>query len=84
MSENFWGELIKRLRAEQGVTQRQLASEARVNRATLRGIERGEKPGDMDTMERLLQFLGYEIDAIEVQNPGRHAANSPCNPALQS
>jgi transcriptional regulator with XRE-family HTH domain len=65
-SAKFWGDLILKLRDEQGVTQRGLSVAAQVNRSTLRGIERGEKPGDMDIMERLLGVLGYELDAIEV------------------
>ena len=43
---DFWGDLIKELREEQGFTQRQLATRAGVNRTTLRRIENGgEKVG---------------------------------------
>lgn len=63
-STNFWGTLIKRLRAEQHVSQRQLSSRAKVNRSTLRRIEDGEARGDIDIIERLLNYLGYELEAM--------------------
>lgn len=63
-SNNFWGSLIAGLRAEQKVSQRQLAARARVNRSTLRRIEDGTARGDIDIMERLLKYLGYELEAM--------------------
>ena len=65
---NFWGELLRKLRVEQGVTQRRLASKTGVNRNTLGNIERGVRVGDINTMETLLKFLGYELDALVVKN----------------
>jgi transcriptional regulator with XRE-family HTH domain len=84
---NFWGELIRALREEQGVTQRTLAARAKVNRSTLRRIETGGTSGDIETMEKLLHYLGYELEAlsaagveerirrqqIEEENPERRA-----------
>ena len=63
-TENFWGNLIKTVRKERGVTQRQLAAGAKVNRSTLRRIEDGEADGDIRIMERLLDYLEYELDAF--------------------
>jgi Predicted transcriptional regulator with C-terminal CBS domains len=66
MSEgNFWGELIRSLREEKGISQRVLAERARVNRSTLRRIEAGKTSGDIATMERVLDFLGYELEALD-------------------
>jgi transcriptional regulator with XRE-family HTH domain len=65
MQANFWGELIKKLREERGVTQRTLATEAGVNRSTLRRIEAGLTSGDMETVEKVLNFLGYELEALD-------------------
>lgn len=62
---NFWGELIRRLRIEQGVSQRVLADRAQVNRNTLRRIEAGKTSAEIDTMERILDYLGYELEAME-------------------
>lgn len=61
---NFWGSLVMSLRTEQNISQRQLASGAKVNRSTLRRIEEGSARGDIDTMERLLMYLGYELEAM--------------------
>ena len=61
---NFWGTLIRRLRDEQHISQRQLAARAKVNRSTLRRIEDGEARGDIDIIERLLNYLGYELEAM--------------------
>ena len=54
VTSNFWGNLVVSLRDEQGISQRQLASRAKVNRSTLRRIEEGTARGDIDIMERLL------------------------------
>ncbi|MEJ6846701.1 helix-turn-helix domain-containing protein [Sinorhizobium fredii] len=62
---NFWGRLIRKLREEQKVSQRVLAARAKVNRSTLRRIETGETSGDIEIMERLLGYLGYELEALE-------------------
>jgi transcriptional regulator with XRE-family HTH domain len=67
--ENFWGGLIKELREKQEMSQRHLAEEAKVNRSTLRSIESGETTGDILILERLLQVLGYELDAIKCDAP---------------
>lgn len=65
MRENFWGTLIKSLRDEQGVSQRVLAEGANINRATLRRIEKGRTPGDIDMIERVLDYLGYDLEALQ-------------------
>lgn len=65
MRDNFWGTLIKSLREEQGVSQRVLAGGAGINRATLRRIEKGRTPGDIDMIERVLDYLGYDLEALQ-------------------
>lgn len=59
-----WGAMILTIRKEQGLSQRQLASGARVNRTTLRRLEEGSVRGDVDMVERLLNYLGYEMEAM--------------------
>lgn len=59
----FWGQLVRDLRTEQGMSQRQLAEEANVHRATLRRMENGATDGHVCDLERLLAVLGYELDA---------------------
>ena len=79
MGTNFWGVLIRGLREEQGVSQRTLSALTGVNRSTLRKIEAGETVGDIAIMESLLDFLGYELEAIvkgvAVENRSRVAAS---------
>lgn len=67
--QNFWGQLIKKLREEQGVSQRVLATRTEVGRSALRRLEGGGAPGGIDVIEKLLHYLGYELDAIQRDNP---------------
>jgi transcriptional regulator with XRE-family HTH domain len=64
-SANFWGGLIRTLRSEKRITQRTLAVEAKVNRSTLRRIEAGQTAGDVEILERVLGYLGYELEALD-------------------
>lgn len=68
---NFWGELVSKLRQEQKMSQRTLAVLAKVNRATLRRIEAGATPSDVDVLERLLSCLGYELEALKLDGKRR-------------
>jgi transcriptional regulator with XRE-family HTH domain len=61
---NFWGKLVIQLRDEQKLSQRQLSAGAKVNRSTLRRIEDGTARGDIEIMERLLNYMGYELEAM--------------------
>lgn len=65
----FWGNLIKALREEQGVSQRVLASRAKVNRNTLGRVEACKTSMEIDTMERVLKYFGYELEAIIALEP---------------
>lgn len=64
---NFWGSLIVQVRTEKKLSQRRLATETGVSRSTLDRIETGISPGDIYTIERLLDHLGYELDAHPVE-----------------
>lgn len=84
---NLWGRLIQDLRAENRISQRQLAVKAKVNRSTLRRIEDGEARGDIDIIERLLNYLGYELEAIlseSVQDRLKKQAQMETDPAQRS
>ena len=80
---NFWGDLLKSLRLEQGITQRRLAADTGVNRNTLGNIERGSYSGDIQTMETLLSHLGYELEAILVKTKKKPPAKTTCHRAAQ-
>lgn len=60
----FWGQLIATIRTERGMSQRELAQAASVNRPTLRKIEAGKTAGTIVTMEALLSALGYDLDVF--------------------
>lgn len=65
MNNNFWGKLIRDLREEMSLSQRALADRVPVNRKTLRALERGETAGDVPMLEKLLDFFGYDLEAIK-------------------
>jgi transcriptional regulator with XRE-family HTH domain len=52
---------IRELRLDQGVSQRQLARRAKINRSTVRRIEKGTCRTTPDVYQRLLTSLGYVI-----------------------
>jgi ribosome-binding protein aMBF1 (putative translation factor) len=62
-----WGELVRDIREEQGLSQRELSSLAGVNRNALRRLEKDESPGAIDVLERLVHILGYELDLYGIQ-----------------
>ncbi|MFT4159725.1 helix-turn-helix domain-containing protein [Shinella sp.] len=61
---NFWGNTIAEIRSEQGISQRVLASRTKVNRSTLRRIESGQTSGSIDFIEKVLAYMGYEIEVV--------------------
>lgn len=63
--DNFWGALIRSLREEQGVSQRALAINSKVSRTALRRLESGVSSASVNDVERLLETLGYELDALK-------------------
>jgi len=64
MANTNWGLMIRELREEQNVSQRQLSIQAKVNRQTLRNIENGLPHAQFDHVERCLSVLGYELEAM--------------------
>ena len=62
-----WGDIIRSLRDESGLSQHQLASMSGVNRNALRRLESNESPGAVDVIEKLCHVLGYELDIFGIQ-----------------
>ena len=61
-----WAGLIRDLMAEQGVSCRQLCRDTGINRSTLRrGLAPNPSRLPIDTVETVLAYLGYELDAIK-------------------
>lgn len=59
-----WGLEIKRIREQQGLSQRGLAKLAQVNRSSLRRFESCSDSGTLSLLERLADVLGYEMDLM--------------------
>ncbi|WP_332712634.1 helix-turn-helix domain-containing protein [Pelagibacterium mangrovi] len=64
MTTTNWGHLIRELREEQNVSQRQLSIQAKINRQTLRKLEDGYRHAQFNHVESCLNVLGYELDAM--------------------
>jgi transcriptional regulator with XRE-family HTH domain len=61
----YWCNLVRELRAERGLSQRQAAIAASINRSTLRRLERCRASPKISVLERLLTLYGYELDAVK-------------------
>jgi transcriptional regulator with XRE-family HTH domain len=57
-----WGDILRAIREEQDVSQRQLAEMAGVNRNALRRFEKNSSGSSMEMVERLAKVLGYSFD----------------------
>ncbi|MDB5663549.1 helix-turn-helix transcriptional regulator [Cypionkella sp.] len=62
---SFWPELIRTLRIESRLSQRQLSEKANVPRNTLRAIECGETSPQVHSLERILAVLGHDLDVMK-------------------
>ena len=58
------GTLIRRLRTQQGLTQRQLADELEVSDKAVSKWERGQGCPDVSLLPRLAQTLGVEVEGL--------------------
>jgi DNA-binding XRE family transcriptional regulator len=61
-----WGPMVRGLRTEQHISQRELARLSQTNRSSLRRFERGVTDGSITYVQRLLYVLGYELDALSL------------------
>jgi ribosome-binding protein aMBF1 (putative translation factor) len=59
-----WGEIVRSIRIEQGLSQRQLAELSGVNRNVLRRLENEGGSSTVEVLERLLEIVGYDLEAI--------------------
>lgn len=55
--------LLARVRAQVGLSQDELARRAGTSRTAISAYEHGRKSPSLDTVERLLESAGYELDA---------------------
>jgi DNA-binding XRE family transcriptional regulator len=64
--ENHWSVLLRELRSEAGMTQRDLARKTRMSQRTIADYENISYPRQLSIykVERLLKELGYDLDAV--------------------
>jgi len=64
--ENHWSVLLRELRSEAGMTQRDLARKTRMSQRTIADYENMSYPRQLSIykVERLLKELGYDLDAV--------------------
>jgi|DEB0MinimDraft_6_1074348.scaffolds.fasta_scaffold492568_2 transcriptional regulator with XRE-family HTH domain len=62
--------LINELRREKGWTLFQLGIEADVPRQTIQNVELGEHVPSVETVDKLLMALGYELEAQPLEADG--------------
>ena len=67
--ENHWSVLLRDLRTEAGLTQRELARRTRMSQRTIADYENMLDPRQLSIykVERLLNELGYDLDAVLVK-----------------
>lgn len=67
--DNFWGELVRSIRTESGVSLRRLSALTDIPRAKIARIEDGGTPADIRMVEKMLVVMGYELEALRSDNP---------------
>ena len=67
--ETHWSVLLRDLRMEAGITQRELARSTRMSQRTIADYENMLEPRQLSIYkgERLLRELGYDLDAVLVK-----------------
>ncbi|OOB91219.1 helix-turn-helix domain-containing protein [Rathayibacter sp. VKM Ac-2630] len=61
-----WAAQVKELRHKAGLTQAELAAEAKTSRATINNLEKGVTPQSA-TLKRVLEALGIDMESVEFQ-----------------
>lgn len=61
---SVWGAIIREIRESQGISQRDLCARTGVGRTALRQLEMGLGLCSVEYLEKLLDFLGYDLDAL--------------------
>lgn len=62
--ERVFGEVLRRLRTEKGLSQEELADESELHRTYVSQIERGLKSPSLETMRRLAVALGISLPKL--------------------
>ena len=64
--QNHWSVLLRDLRSEEGLTQRDLSLITKMSQRTIADYENIHEPRQLSIykVERLLEALGYDLDAV--------------------
>ncbi len=62
--EKWFGERVRELRQEQGLSQEELAFKSGVHRTYLGGIERGERNPSLKNISAIAQALGVDLPEL--------------------
>ena len=64
-----WGKLLREMRQEKNLSIKDLGQMCGVNASTISSIENGKRGPGVDTLEKILFSLGYELDAVIIDAP---------------
>jgi transcriptional regulator with XRE-family HTH domain len=65
----MFGDIIKNLRIDHGITQEELASIMDLSRPTITKYETNERVPDLDTITRLADYFGVSVDYLCGRKP---------------
>ena len=74
----LWGKLIRDLREQSGLSQRQFCERYGINRMTFRTIKKGAGHSYIDLIEHILAGLGYAL--VPVKKEGAETVSIPSGP----
>ena len=61
---SFFSEMLRKLRADKGITQAQLAKEIGVSKSSINMYERGEREPSYSTLQKISQYFNISTDAL--------------------
>ncbi|OFZ25209.1 MAG: hypothetical protein A2381_12270 [Bdellovibrionales bacterium RIFOXYB1_FULL_37_110] len=68
-------EMIKKMRKERGITQKQLAEYAGVSFSTINRLEKGERNITWGTVKNILEVFGYSLSVIKKPSKDSYSTN---------
>lgn len=68
MSVPWWSDLLRRVRRQRDVSQRELADLAGVPTSTIGDLEAGHVVPLLSTLDRALQAAGYRLDVVDAED----------------
>ncbi len=63
---NWYGQVMRELRMERGLTLQDVAEAADINMETIRRIERGVSSGQFNYVEKIFQILDHDVEIVPI------------------